>query len=289
MQPNRARRVMIRLPRSTHPPDRVRQGWGGSSGAVLASLSSPVIISGVLRRLHTTKLFVGDVPLDADETHHARDVLRLRDGTEVEIFDDAGQIAEGIIHEAPGGGLIVRVRKLDQAPQRLNALTIAAAVPKGDRADWLVEKLSELDVDQYIPLLTDRSVVAPAGGNKFDRWHRLAIESAKQCRRSRVLRIEKPTPLAQAMSMTGGQGIYFTTEFDARHIATLADAQPRAGASPFHTTLFIGPEGGWSSDELSAFRASGLTPASLGPTILRVETAAIAAAVVVQALLYKHQ
>jgi 16S rRNA (uracil1498-N3)-methyltransferase len=158
------------------------------------------------------------------------------------------------------------------------ALTIASAVPKGARADWMIEKLSELGVARFVPLMTQRSVVHPEGKNKIERWQRLAAESAKQSRRAGVMSIDPLTPVADVLKKFAGRAAY---------LSTAAGALPPS--SIFHPpssslTLLIGPEGGWSDDELAGFAARDLTALTLGATILRVETAAIAAAAVVAAL-----
>jgi 16S rRNA (uracil1498-N3)-methyltransferase len=233
-----------------------------------------------MRRIYTPRLVIGDNPLEKSEAHHARNVLRLEPGTGVEIFDDAGNVADGVLVES-GGQLSVRVEGLRDSSRSGPSLIVASAVPKGDRADWMVEKLSELGVNRFVPLLSDRSVVMPAGRNKLDRWNRLAIESAKQSGRAGVMQIAPMTPLKEAIDAAGNDGLFFSTEPDAPPIR---NAFSRLPGGPLH--LFIGPEGGWTEEELGRFRSAGLTPVSLGPTILRIETAALSAAAVVQALLY---
>jgi 16S rRNA (uracil1498-N3)-methyltransferase len=229
----------------------------------------------VVRRIHVHHLAPGEVQLAPAEAHHARDVLRLAEGTSVELFDDAGQAAAGIVTSVGPQGMTVRVETVTRGEDGLN-LTIAAAVPKGDRADWMVEKLGELGVQNFIPLATARSVVLPAGKNKTQRWARLAIESAKQSRRVGVMRIAELTPLDQAIRSTAA-GWYLSTRADALPIS-------RQLKQPIPTpalTLFIGPEGGWTNEEITAFDAARFTDVGLTRTILRVETAAIAAAAMI--------
>src|SRR5439155_11117754 len=118
----------------------------------------------------------GEIALNAAEAHHLRDVLRLPVGTVVEVFDDSGHVAGAAISHSDERHVRVVVQALHEAAVT-PALTVAAAVPKGERADWMVEKLSELGVDRFIPLVTARSVVLPAGKNKTSRWTRIAVES----------------------------------------------------------------------------------------------------------------
>jgi len=229
----------------------------------------------VLRRVHTSKLYVGRIELDQAGSRHARDVLRLEIGGEVEVFDDAGAAARGMI-VALEPLVSVQVDAIDdERDANVTEITVAAAVPKGDRADWMVEKLSELGVACFIPLAAARSVVLPEGRNKRERWQRIATESAKQSRRPGVMRIEELTKVDVATRQAAGtRAIVLSTEADARPILeALADAPPRI-------TLFIGPEGGWTDEELGLFARHGVAAVKLTDTILRVETAALVAAAI---------
>jgi 16S rRNA (uracil1498-N3)-methyltransferase len=225
----------------------------------------------VTRRLHVPQLHVGIVELPADQTHHARDVLRIDERATVELFDDAGQIAHGQLSFNGHEHATVAVSEV-LPPTDSFHLTIASAVPKGERADWMIEKLSELGVSHFIPLATQRSVVLPGGTNKRQRWERLAVESAKQSHRQGVMQIGDLTPLATAMT----SGWYLSPEPRALPII-----QSLAELKTPSLRLFIGPEGGWTDAERAAFGTAGLTPVRLTDTILRIETAAVAAAAVV--------
>jgi 16S rRNA (uracil1498-N3)-methyltransferase len=230
-------------------------------------------------------LSVGQITLDEAQSRHAVDVLRLASGTEVEVFDDAGRVATAELVIEDEVDVSVRVTEINDAASARGAavvpLTIVAAVPKGERADWMVEKLSELGVTEFIPLAAARSVVLPEGRNKRERWARLATESAKQSRRAGVMRIGELTALdamlQQFKQPDAAAGWYFSTADDARPLASLlAELEPGR-----RVIAFIGPEGGWTPDELARFAAGGLTPARLTPTVLRIETAAVAAAAVI--------
>jgi len=232
----------------------------------------------VPRRLHVSHLHAGIVKLPAGQAHHARDVLRIEAGQSVELFDDAGQSAIGQLMFDGNGGASVAVQEVVAATESF-ALTIAAAVPKGERADWMIEKLSELGVSCFIPLSTERSVVLPTGTNKRQRWERLAVESAKQSRRAGVMRVEELTPVTAAMN----SGWYLSTEPGAIPIDEML------GTQRTELRLFIGPEGGWTDAERAAFAAAGLTAVALTHTILRIETAAVAAAAVVMCGIGRRQ
>lgn len=147
----------------------------------------------------------------------------------------------------------------------------------------MVEKLSELGVSRFIPLQTARSVVHPAGKSKLERWERLAIESAKQCRRAGVMRIAELTQLSKllaSLTLAEKKNLFLLSTCDGA--APLVELLPQV-RSHGEITLLIGPEGGWSAEELDVMR--DLTAVSLTATILRIETAAIAAAAVISCYL----
>jgi len=248
------------------------------------------------RRLLVPNLHPGRLPLPIDQAHHARDVLRLPEGEIVELFTADGRTARATLctvnHEIVVA-MVDEIAAASPAPQ----LTIASAVAKGARADWMIEKLSELGVARFIPLQTERSVVHPEGKGKLDRWQRLAEESAKQSHRAGVMQISPLITLHKLLStLDPTSTAYLSTAPGALPIAHWLSAPspsstPGAAAKPADLSvgltpnlcLLIGPEGGWSASELSHFETRRLTPLTLGATILRIETAAIAAAAIVSA------
>jgi 16S rRNA (uracil1498-N3)-methyltransferase len=234
------------------------------------------IMTDVKRRFHVRQLRTGFLDLDPSEAHHVRDVLRLTEGTVLELFDDAGRSATGPLVMVNPTVVRVEIIAVDEKRAGGLELTVAAAIPKGDRADWMIEKLSELGVSRFIPLAAERSVVLPAGRNKFERWERIAMEAAKQSRRAGNLNVAELTPLSIAITAPG-PFLYLSTAPGAipigRAIGELAATQK--------LTLLIGPEGGWSDQELKDFSAAGIPGISLTRSILRMETAAIAAAAIV--------
>ena len=236
----------------------------------------------VARRIHVKQLRPGEpLPLDRPEAHHARDVLRLPDGAAVEVFDDAGAVGAGVLRlHGDEASVVVDRAEMPAAAGGVISLTVAAAVPKGNRADWMVEKLSELGVATFIPLAAARSVVLPEGRGKHDRWNRIATEAAKQSRRAGVMRIAGLTSFADALRETSRAWFLATEVADAVSITRALRQMGRGTA----LTAFIGPEGGWTADEVCEFLAAGATPVRLTPTILRVETAAVATAAIVASL-----
>jgi 16S rRNA (uracil1498-N3)-methyltransferase len=232
-----------------------------------------------MRRARVQHVTTGHLSLDTEEAHHLRDVLRMSQGEAVEVFDAAGRSAQGTIHtiDARSVTVVVTGDVREPAPRAL-CWTVASAVPKGNRVDWMVEKLSELGTDRFVPLATQRSVVHPEGKGKRERWMRIAAEAAKQSRRVGVMRIEELVELNEFLRSMQGAGWYFSTEAGA-----VAPAEALVGDKSLN--LLIGPEGGWTEEETRQLREAGLTPVSLGTTILRVETAAVAAAAIVAAVI----
>jgi len=224
------------------------------------------------RRIHTPSVHLGEVPLAEEQAHHARKVLRLKDGATVELFDDAGNLATGILRFRGTNDACVQVQKISLPPDIGLSLTVAAAIPKGERADWMIEKLGELGVAAFIPLAAERSVVLPEGRNKHERWGRIAKESAKQSHRIGTMRIGTLTSVEAAVRHIDAIGWVCSTEQDATPLLRMARSLPKS------LTIFVGPEGGWTEDELTAFAGAGIASVQLTNTTLRIETAAIAAA-----------
>jgi 16S rRNA (uracil1498-N3)-methyltransferase len=238
-----------------------------------------LIIHPVARRVHIPSISPGRNTLTVEQAHHLRNVLRLPDGAPVELFDDSGQTTIGTLQLGGGDGAVVDVNSshIVPPPAPTLALTVAAAVPKGDRAQWMVEKLSELGVARFVPLAAQRSVVLPGGVAKLQRWQRIAIESARQSRRAGVMQVSPLLALHEALPLAGSVGIVLSTDPAAVPLHFLA---PTAGDTTHQRWIFIGPEGGWTQEELRAFETAAITAARLTTTILRIETAAIAAAAI---------
>ena len=219
----------------------------------------------------------GRVLLEGDEARHLARVRRVAVGECVELFDGRGS---AFLAEVLGIGrdrveLLIREPLPSVPPPRLK-LTLANAVPKGDRFDWLVEKATELGVDRLTPLITERSVVDPRS-SKLDKVRRAVIEASKQCRRDRLMRVEEATSFATLLAHRD-DSTKLVAHLGGQPIASLAvDLR-----SP--TTLAIGPEGGFSDQEIERAQLMGWTTVSLGPTVLRVETAGLAGAAVLLAL-----
>lgn len=208
-------------------------------------------------------VLVPDVTLPVpapDAMHHLLRVLRLRDGESVTVTDGAGGWRQCIVD----GTSIEPTSDVRVVARRSRSLTVAVAPPKGDRLEWLVAKCTELGIDRIVLLDAERSVVRWRGeraGKQLDRLQRIVVEASMQSRRVWLPEIAGPAPTRDVLP-------------------SAAAAEP--GGDPVTAdvaTIAIGPEGGWSPAELATARER----VSLGDQILRVETAAVAAAVLMTA------
>jgi 16S rRNA (uracil1498-N3)-methyltransferase len=237
-----------------------------------------------MRRVHLERVKEGKIELGEKEAHHLRDVLRVETGEQVEVFDDEGVRALGRVERCDPSGVMVSIEEIREERHGLR-VTVAAAVPKGNRADWMIEKLAELGVHRFVPLATARSVVLPEGKGKLQRWERIAVEAAKQSG-SGVMKIDQLMTVPQVLEkLDKAVGWYFSTRADAQPVAKAVEAVVQERPKSMQITLLIGPEGGWTDEEIALFDGAGLTGVRMGTTILRVETAAVAAAAIVAGVL----
>lgn len=209
--------------------------------------------------------------LAESEAHHLIHVLRAVPGARVTLFDGSGAEFEAAVTSLGRSTVeldIVARHAIDRELSR--KIHLAVALPKGDRQKWLVEKCVELGVHALTPLTTERSVSQPTG-KALKRLERSVIEASKQCGRNRLMKVEQPMPLAEMV--TGGEGP--GTERWIAHLtgAPLADALDGVGDSD--ATVLIGPEGGFSVEEVKLACQHDWHVVSLGTRMLRIETAAL--------------
>ena len=224
------------------------------------------------------------LPLPEAESRHALKVLRLREGDEIEVFNGRGLTAQGRLHVASSKQAHVTLVATTSVPSPQPRVAIAAAMPKGPRVDWMVEQLSQLGVDLLVPLNTRYSVVEPRQA-KLDRLRHAAIESAKQCRRAWIMHVSDPRTFSELVAdpLWGD-----STPATAAPLRLIADAggqllAPETMAHVAAIQMLIGPEGGWDNSEKQLALAHGFKLWRLGPNVLRIETAAAAAAAILRA------
>lgn len=215
-----------------------------------------------------------------DQAHHLINVMRVKPGDDVVLFDRHGNEYDTQIVEVKKKQLTLKRIATRRPERRSNVeITIAAALPKGDRQKFLIEKLVELGVATFIPLITPRSV-AQVNPKVIARIEKQIIEATKQCRRSYLMEITPAQTLPEVLA-TAADG------FSARYVAHPYNAVPLASLSSLAATQsadasciwLIGPEGGFSDDEVQTAVKAGWQAVSFGEIILRVETAAMVAAI----------
>jgi 16S rRNA (uracil1498-N3)-methyltransferase len=200
---------------------------------------------------------------------------RAREGEEVVLFDGAGTTVRGVLARADPRGAVVEVTGPypDREPGR--EVLVAASPPEAGRGDDMVAALAELGVTRYVPLLCERTPPgrAEAASRRADRWGRLALEAAKVSGRSRLLLLDPPAALADALARL--------------RAPVLLDPDPSApwlpsvlAPAPAPAALLVGPEGGFTDSERAQALAAGARAARISAAALRTETAAVAAAAI---------
>ncbi|HEX6383840.1 MAG TPA: 16S rRNA (uracil(1498)-N(3))-methyltransferase [Anaerolineae bacterium] len=223
----------------------------------------------------------GRVTFSDDQARQIQKVLRLRPGQRVMVLDNAGwayqielvqvsrkQTAGSVLARQPAGG------------EPAVAITLYQSVIKWDRFEWALQKCTEVGVARFVPVITQRSILKAGdeiNPNRMARWQRIIAEAAEQSRRGRLPELAPAINLPEAMASHAAQAALIPWE-EAEGMGVgmaLADKQPQSVA------LFIGPEGGFTEDEVAQGRRHGIIPVSLGQRILRAETAAVVAAALV--------
>jgi len=214
------------------------------------------------------------VRLDPAESHHVWRVLRRRPGDRLDVFDGVGHEWAGVIEGGGPRALVVELRsELTDAVEAPLAIVLFQAACRPERMDWVVQKATELGVDEVRPL----GALAPrrgGGAGRLGRLQRIAVESAKQCGRRRLPRIDPVDELPEPPSTV--LALLLDERKDAIPLGDLL-----AGPAPEAVWLAVGPESGFAQDEVARGCARGWRRAGLGPRTLRTETAGLVAAAIV--------
>ncbi|HKB40073.1 MAG TPA: RsmE family RNA methyltransferase [Gemmataceae bacterium] len=209
----------------------------------------------------------GPVELDGPEAHHLATVCRLRPGDLVYLFNGDGHEYSAEVTQLTRRTVSLRVLRVESPERELGfRLEVAAPLPKGDRAQFLVEKLTELGVTRFVPLTTARSVVEPREA-KQEKLQRYVIEASKQCGRNVLMQIASPAEWSTYCGRADLPPLRVLAHPGGMALSSLAKG--------VDTALAVGPEGGLTDEEVEASRAAGWRVVGLGPRILRVETAAV--------------
>jgi 16S rRNA (uracil1498-N3)-methyltransferase len=215
-------------------------------------------------------LSIGDYTLKGSEAHHLATVRRFGPGDRVILFNGDGCEYAAEVISAGKKNAVLQITSTHTPQRELNfPLIVSSALPKGDRADFLIEKLTELGVSRFIPLITERSIVRPKE-TIVEKYRRGVIEASKQCGRNKLMEVEPPCTLEDLIKRTDLPKACYLLHSDC---TTFQIAKQVEGV-----IVAIGPEGGFTQEEIESALVNGWQTICLGPRVLRVETAALAAA-----------
>lgn len=215
---------------------------------------------------------------DAEQFHHLRDVLRLKVNDEVIVFDSQGNECNCLIIELNRKQALLTVTARKRATSKKVKVTVACAIPKMTKIDEIIDNLTQLGVDDIIPMETARVTVKLDDSKKearFKRWQRIAQNAARQSQRSSI-------PLVEPITSIEGV-VRRSQDFDLKLMPTLSgERKPMkevlAESKPSNILVLIGPEGDFTPQEIELAKSAGFIPVSLGDDVLRVGTAAVAVA-----------
>jgi len=220
--------------------------------------------------------------LEASDAHHCADVLRLEVGDMVAVFDGQGRVAGAELLSVHRKHCSLLIGDAHVTPALQCSITLAQAIPKGKNMDLILQKGVELGASEIVPLLTSRTVVRmddeTDAERKRDRWQQIALEACKQCGRNLVPRVALPSTVERFLSNRRATDILLLASLqpDARPIKeALALHATAHGDLPRSVAVLVGPEGDFTTEEIALLKEAGAVSVTLGPTILRAETAAL--------------
>jgi 16S rRNA (uracil1498-N3)-methyltransferase len=231
------------------------------------------------RRFFVDEVRSGRAELTGDDARHLTRVLRVEAGQRYEISDNLNvYLAE--VETARKEHVAFRTLEKLPPPAETVRLVLCAALIKFDHFEWMIEKATELGVSEIVPVETIRSErgLERAAHKRVERWRRIALEASQQSRRAFLPEVFEPEPLRDALAREANYRFALDENPTAR---PLNSAIPAVRHTQDIVALLIGPEGGWTDDERSQFTAANWSPVSLGPLVLRAETAALAALAIV--------
>jgi len=225
------------------------------------------------------------VTISGELLRHVRDSLRITEGEELLVGDGSGRRYRTVVTQVSKQAVTARILDTQPEPVRKTpTLVLGQALLKGDRMDWVIQKATELGVWRIVPLQTAQSIVQPKPGRiemQTARWQRIALEAAQQSEQWRVPTVVAPQSLVSYTKNCPADSLRLILTERRTGCWSLHEIALPAGAGE-SIMLLVGPEGGWTGEEAAAVEQAGFLPISLGPNILRAETAAVAAIAVLQ-------
>lgn len=220
------------------------------------------------------------IPLEGDTLHHLSKVLRLAPGEEILLLDGRGNLCQCRLESLGRKSGEARVLRRWQESEGVLPIQLLQSLPKGDKMELILQKGTELGVSEFVPVLAGRStprLLADREDSRQQRWERIIQEAARQCRRPLLPRLAPAIALTEALRSCTAELRLLPWEEESRPLAEVLPQRAPASAA-----VLIGPEGGFSAAEAALASAAGFLPISLGPRILRSETAGFAVAAILQ-------
>lgn len=231
--------------------------------------------------------------LSEDESHHATHVLRLKEGATVSVFNGKGREAHVRLSDVRGRQVKFKVLSSTQRPEPSFHVSLAQAVTKSKAMDFIIQKATELGVSEIWPILSERSVVhlnVEKGEQKQEKWQHITLEACKQCGRTILPTVHEATNLdgflKQAAGRPGATQLIASLQPEARLLGHMLGEASKQPTGLRNVLFLIGPEGDFTPSEIGRARAAGFLPVSLGPNVLRSETASL---FVISAIAYEQQ
>ena len=225
----------------------------------------------------------GTLSLAGPEAHHARNVLRMRVGEKIVLFNGRGHEITAEIVDLGVNEIVLRKLHEAETPPVQCRIVLGQAIPKGKNMDLIVQKAVEIGAAEIAPIISDRTIVqvdSESAAQKQSKWQQIAIEAAKQCGQNWLPHVRAPRKLPELFSAPGDGSfdlrLIGSLQPGAQHLKKiLADYSTEHQHRPRSVLMLVGPEGDFTPAELDLARRHGCQPITLGPIILRVETAAI--------------
>jgi 16S rRNA (uracil1498-N3)-methyltransferase len=233
------------------------------------------------RRFFVEQVRNGRAEISGDDAQHLTRVLRVEAGEHYEISDDRNVYLAQVETARKSQVVFQTISKIDPVAAPVQ-LILCAAIFKFDHFEWMIEKATELGVARVVPVIATRTEhgLEKAAQKRVERWRRIGLEASQQSRRDHLPEIDDAVSWKEALATPANHRYVLEEKSGAPPIAS---AFPFARVASDAVALLVGPEGGWTEDERAEFTTAGWTPVSLGPSILRAETAAIAGLAVVTA------
>ena len=221
----------------------------------------------------------GNVVLKGDDARHLATVLRIRPGERLILLDGQSAFEAEVTATGKDTVDLLLVSPAPLPPDPPVAITVAQALGKGDRFDEALEHATEVGATGFIPLLTARTIVKvdKDANSKLVRWGRILKGAAEQSHRARAPFIEAPVSCKQLCSRLGDFDVALLLDPSGKPLREVLEFGGRIGSQLSSLLLFVGPEGGFAPEEIALLSAAGAAPTSLGPFVMRTETAAVAA------------